>query len=83
LLDAIVDLLGLHLVIWQRHPRNDEQGVVVYDRGEGGQIHHLLHARGLDTHFELLSIVPMRQLPFDEIDPEADDLSSALKRTCK
>ncbi len=83
LLDVIVDLLGLHLVIWQRDRNDDEQGVIVYNRGEGGQIHHLLHARGLDTHFELLSIAPQHQLQFDEIDPEADELSSALKRTCK
>lgn len=83
LLDAIVDLLGLHLVIWQRDRNDDEQAIIVYNRGQGSQIHHLLHARGLDTHFELLSIAPKHQLQFDEIDPEADEMSTALKRACK
>jgi hypothetical protein len=82
LLDAIVDLLELHLVIWQRGVENTEHCVTVYNRGDGGQIHHLLHTRGLDTHFELLSVRPKNQLQFDDAELEAEELSSTHKKAC-
>ena len=82
LLDAVVDLLRLHLVIWERDIHNPTEAAIVYNYAEHGQIHHLLHTRGQDTHFELLSVVSKVTLNSDDLDGNADEFEADQKRFC-